>query len=117
MADKSLIEQAAVLNINPATGRLRRTFGENKFSMPHGITVDYDGNVWITDVGLHQVFKFDKKGEQLAVFGEEFKPGRDDKHFCKPTDVAVRHTGEVFISDGYCNARLVRVAPKGAQSP
>jgi hypothetical protein len=37
------------------------SWGANLFIMPHGLTVDKDNNVWVTDVGLHQVFKFQRK--------------------------------------------------------
>ena len=35
------------------------------------------------------------------VLGEKFKPGNDEGHFCKPTDVAVASTGEFFVGDGF----------------
>ena len=38
-----------------------KTFFALRFYMPHGLTVDSHGKVWITDVGLHQVLKFDLK--------------------------------------------------------
>lgn len=41
-------------------------------------------------------------------------PGNDDKHFCKPTDVAVSSkTGEIFVADGYCNSRIMKFDAKG----
>ncbi len=71
--------------------------------MPHGLTVDDGGNVWLTDVALHQVFKF-PPGETRPsmVLGEAFTSGEDTQHFCKPTDVAVESkTGNFFVADGY----------------
>lgn len=55
--------------------------------MPHGISVDPQGNVWLTDVALHQAFRFKKNNFDQAdlVLGEKFVPGSDDSHFCKPT--------------------------------
>lgn len=41
------------------------------------------------------------------TLGEAFTKGDDDFHFCKPTDVAVREDGLFFVSDGYCNARII----------
>ncbi|OON16526.1 NHL repeat protein, partial [Opisthorchis viverrini] len=81
-------------------GVLRETSLPNTFYMPHGLTVDPEGNIWVTDVGLHQVFKFSPDKTQLMVLGEKFKPGNDSGHFCKPTHVAVASTGDFFVSDG-----------------
>ncbi|KAF4107891.1 hypothetical protein G5714_010650 [Onychostoma macrolepis] len=86
------------------------------FYMPHGITTDKDDNYWVTDVALHQVFKLssDGKDRQLLVLGEAFEPGSDKKHFCQPTDVAVDPvTGNVYVSDGYCNSRILKFSPEG----
>jgi peptidylamidoglycolate lyase len=43
----------------------------------------------------------------------EFEPGSDAGHFCQPTSVAVASTGDVFIADGYCNARIMRFTSVG----
>lgn len=77
--------------------------------MPHGITVDQQGNTWVTDVALHQVLRFSKDNHDSPdlILGEAFVPGNDPNHFCKPTDVAVSSQGFVYISDGYCNSRIV----------
>lgn len=70
--------------------------------MPHGIHMDKKGNLWITDVGMHQVFRFDAgmKVKPSLVLGEFLKPGKDDKHFCKPSDVAALDNGDFFVTDG-----------------
>lgn len=98
-----------ILNVDPATGALIRAFGEDLFSMPHGITVDFEGNLWVTDVGRHQVIKLSRQGKVLLELGTKFEPGSDDAHFCKPTGVAVQSDGVAYVSDGYCNARVVRM--------
>ena len=81
--------------------------------MPHGITIDYENNIWVTDVALHQVMKF-KKGNNtpLMVLGKAFLPGKIDK-FCKPTAVAVLPNGDFFVADGYCNARIIKYSKNG----
>ena len=84
--------------------------------MPHGLTVDFEGNIWLTDVGLHQVFKFNfhESEEPALILGVEFNNGNDENHFCKPTDVAVSSlNGDVFVSDGYCNQRVVQFDKNG----
>ena len=75
--------------------------------------MDSQGNLWLTDVAMHQVFKY-ADGEIKMTLGEAFVPGHDEKHFCKPTDVAVSNDGSaIFVADGYCNSRLVKFDSKG----
>ena len=78
------------------------------FVMPHGLTVDQDDNVWLTDVGLHQVFKFSPDGRLLLKLGEAGTPGADASHFNRPTDVAVLKDGSFVVSDGYKNTRVAK---------
>ena len=61
--------------IDGATGKLLDSWGANLFIMPHGLTVDHEGNLWLTDVGLHQVFKFTPEGKLLLTLGERAVPG------------------------------------------
>ncbi|RNA28303.1 peptidylglycine alpha-amidating monooxygenase [Brachionus plicatilis] len=92
------------------------SWGANRFYMPHGLTIDFDNNIWVTDVALHQVMKFNPRNleEPELVLGVEFKPGNAENQFCKPTDVSVSETsGHVFISDGYCNHRVVEFDKSG----
>lgn len=110
------IQQSTIVLVDPVKGRVLRASGRNMFYMPHGITTDKDDNYWVTDVALHQVYKLsgDGKDQQLIVLGEAFKPGSDNSHFCQPTDVAVDPvTGNVYVSDGYCNSRILKFSPKG----
>ncbi|KAH9579291.1 hypothetical protein MS3_00009491 [Schistosoma haematobium] len=96
-------------------GEIKRTYFPFKFFLPHGLTIDPDGNFWITDIALHQVFKFSSNlsSEPLLTLGERFKPGSSENQFCKPTDVVVSSNGQVFISDGYCNNRIVKFNENG----
>jgi hypothetical protein len=45
--------------------------------------------------------------------GEFMVPGNDDKHMCKPADVAVLKNGDFFVADGYCNSRIVKFSKTG----
>lgn len=96
-----------------STGRFLRSWGAGVFVMPHGLTVDHDDNVWVSDVGLHQVFKFSADGRLLLRLGEARTPGADASHFNLPTDVAVLKDGSFFVSDGYENTRVVKFAADG----
>lgn len=115
-------------------GKKLSEWGKNMFYLPHGLTIDSNRNYWVTDVAMHQVFKFDKHQidqylEKMKtkrknhsneitlvpslVLGVAFEPGNDDKSFCKPTAVAVAKNGDFFVSDGYCNSRIIKFNSKG----
>ncbi|KAM6036309.1 peptidyl-glycine alpha-amidating monooxygenase isoform 3-T3 [Theristicus caerulescens] len=109
------IEQNTILVLNPSNAKLHRSMGKSLFYLPHGLSIDKNGNYWVTDVALHQVFKLgaDDK-EPLLVLGEALQPGSDKNHFCQPTDVAVDPiTGSIYVSDGYCNSRIIQFSPNG----
>ncbi|XP_069631822.1 peptidyl-glycine alpha-amidating monooxygenase isoform X7 [Haliaeetus albicilla] len=109
------IEQNTILVLNPSNAKLLHSMGRSLFYLPHGLSIDKNGNYWVTDVALHQVFKLgahDK--EPLLILGVALQPGSDRNHFCQPTDVAVDPiTGSIYISDGYCNSRVIQFTPKG----
>ncbi|XP_014321990.1 peptidyl-glycine alpha-amidating monooxygenase isoform X1 [Myotis lucifugus] len=110
------IEEDTILVIDPNTAAVLQSSGKNLFYLPHGLSVDKDGNYWVTDVALHQVFKLDpnSKAGPLLILGRSMQPGSDQNHFCQPTDVAVDpDTGAVYVSDGYCNSRIVQFSPSG----
>uniref|UniRef100_A0A665WWU8 Peptidylglycine alpha-amidating monooxygenase n=1 Tax=Echeneis naucrates TaxID=173247 RepID=A0A665WWU8_ECHNA len=110
------IQQSTILIVDTAKGNILQASGRNMFYLPHGITTDKENNYWVTDVALHQVLKVSSDGRDtiLLALGEAFTPGSDSKHFCQPTDVAVDpKSGEIFVSDGYCNTRILRFSPKG----
>jgi peptidylamidoglycolate lyase len=81
--------------------------------MPHGLTVDAEGNVWLTDLALQQVFKFTHDGTPLLTLGERAVAGSDSAHFNRPTDVAVAADGSFYVSDGYRNSRVLRFSKEG----
>ncbi|XP_062869686.1 peptidyl-glycine alpha-amidating monooxygenase B isoform X3 [Trichomycterus rosablanca] len=110
------IQQSTILVVDPVKGNVIKASGRNMFYLPHGITTDKDNNYWVTDVALHQVFKLSSDGKEkpLLALGEAFVPGSDRNHFCQPTDVAVDpDTGMIYVSDGYCNARILKFSPEG----
>lgn len=102
-----------VVFLDAATGQRLRSWGGNFFIQPHGLHVDTDGNIWTTDIVRHQVFKFDPTGKLLLTLGEEGTPGGDRTHFNQPTDVAVGPAGNIYVTDGYGNRRIVKFDPAG----
>ena len=90
------------------TGELLASFGAGLFVTPHGIHVDSDGNVWVTDfVGNeagtkgHQVIKFSPEGEVLMRLGQAGVPGSGPGQLNQPNDVITAPNGNIFVADGH----------------
>jgi streptogramin lyase len=106
-----------------ADGRVVRSFGAGLFAVPHGIHVDRDGNVWVTDDAQgavagkgHQVLKFAPDGTLLMRLGKPGVAGTRDGEFNRPSDVVVAPNGDVFVADGHgadSNARIVKFSKDG----
>ena len=107
------IASPTVLVVEAETGEVLEQWGAETFVMPHGLTIDDQDNIWVTDVGLHQVFKFDTTGNLLMTLGEAGVPGEDETHFNMPTDVAIAPDDSFFISDGYGNSRIAKFSGAG----
>lgn len=112
--DKPLSEHA-VLHLSPDTGRLVQATAQNRFYVPYGLSIDGTGNYWLTDIALHQVIKFSSTSfdKPALTLGERFVPGVDSKHFCQPTDVVVDKLGDIYVTDGLCNNRIMKFSPRG----
>merc|ERR1712241_1070397 len=101
------IQVDTILTLDANKGKVISSFGKDMFYMPHGLNIDKEGNIWVTDVGLHRVMKFPAGATKPSlVLGEKFQPGSGPGQFCKPTSTQVSSTGIVFIADGYCNSRV-----------
>jgi peptidylamidoglycolate lyase len=87
----ALLTEPAVLEVDADSGKLLASWGANMFLVPHGITVDAAQNIWLTDVGLQQVFKFSHDGTRLLTLGEPRVGGWDATHSTsRPTSPFVR---------------------------
>ena len=109
----SFISGKTVMEVDNTTGQLLNSWRDHFFIMPHGLTVDRDDNIWVTDVGLHQVFKFTHEGKLLLTLGEARIAGNDTRHFNMPTGVAIAKDGSIYVSDGYGNSRIVHFSATG----
>jgi DNA-binding beta-propeller fold protein YncE len=108
-------------------GRLLRSWGEGIFNTPHGIHIGPDDMVYAIDAGDSTVRKFSPAGELLLTLGEKDRHSdtgiaEDGDHrtiargappFHWPTNAAVGPNDELFVSDGYGNARVHRFAEDG----
>jgi streptogramin lyase len=121
-----------------ASGTLVKSFGEGMLIFPHGIYVDRDGNLWVTDgqdnaprpegqrggaslsgplpgatIG-HQVFKFSPDGRLLMTLGKAggaAEPG----YFYQPNDILVAPNGDIFVAEGHggANSRILKFSKDG----
>ncbi len=108
------IENNTILTIDNETGEVLKSWGADIFLMPHGLEVDQENNIWVTDTGLQQILKFNSDGELLMTLGEANVLGNDSSHFSLPTDVAVAPDGSFYVSDGYGNSRVVKFSKDGS---
>jgi len=96
-----------------SNGKFVRSWGDDLISKPHGLRIDGDDNVWVTDIGHHMVFKFSPQGKLLLALGQTDKPGLGNDQFNQPTDIAFGPKGEIYITDGYGNSRVMKFAANG----
>ena len=104
-----------------ANGLLVASFGAGMFVYPHGVHVDRQGNVWVTDgrgeQGKgHQVVKFSPTGKVLMTLGKAGVAGNGPDTFNMPSDVLVAPNGSIFVADGHggdSNARIVKFDKDG----
>jgi DNA-binding beta-propeller fold protein YncE len=92
-------------------GKFLQAWPDIKIVSSHGIRVDADGNVWLVDVKGHIIFKCSPEGRVLMTLGNrQGTPGNNDSRdsFNEPTSVAFDREGNVYVSDGYVNARVVK---------
>jgi sugar lactone lactonase YvrE len=94
-------------------GKFLKSWGENEFKSPHGLYIDYNDNLYCTDTNSHSVKKFSTDGRLLQMWGNLDKPGENGAPFNRPTNVALAPSDELYVSDGYVNARVHRYSSKG----
>ncbi len=99
---------APIFKFDRHTGAVLANFGAGVMVTPHGIHVDSEGNVWVTDFATNaaetkgqQVHKFSPTGELLLSLGTPGKTGNDSAHFNQPNDVVIGPDGSIYVSDGH----------------
>ena len=96
-----------------ASGNFLRAWGDDLIEAAHGMRVDSADNVWVTDTGHHTVLKFSPTGKLLLALGTSDRAGTGNNQFNRPTDIAFSANGDVFITDGYGNSRVVKFDRNG----
>jgi len=101
------------IQVYEADGTFIRAWDMKDASGAHFIRVGPEGNIWTADIKDHVIRKYTPEGKLLLTIGELGRAGADEKHFDRPTDVAVLATGDIFVSDGYGNRRIVHFDKTG----
>jgi NHL repeat len=95
------------------------------FEMAHKVRVDKNDNIWTVDEGTNMVIEFNPEGRVVMVLGRRPEAsdgvpattggaGPNEKYlFARPTDVTWDTQGDIFVSDGYVNHRVVKYSPDG----
>jgi DNA-binding beta-propeller fold protein YncE len=128
-----------IVKLDRQTGKLLASFGAGQFIFPHGMHVDRDGNIWVTDGRAandmelakfpdakgrgHTVTKFSPEGKVLLQLGKPGVGARGTDTFLEPNDVVTTPSGDIFVSDGHSgqnpnappdtNARIVKFTKDG----
>ncbi|MEQ1828022.1 MAG: peptidyl-alpha-hydroxyglycine alpha-amidating lyase family protein [Pirellula sp.] len=95
------------IQVYSADGKLVNQWGKDHFLTPHQLVFGSDGHVWIADAHAHAVYKYTRAGERLLTIGIPGEPGDDDRHLKMPTDMVEGLKGEIIVSDGYRNNRVI----------
>lgn len=96
-------------------GSFLRSWGEEIFHRPHGLSIGHDEAVYCTDDGDHTVRKCTAEGAILMEIGVPGQPSSfmSGRPFNRCTHTALAPDGEIYVSDGYGNACVHRFSPDG----
>lgn len=111
-----LVRTAPYFRVFSRDGRFVKTFGDDGlFQSAHSVTVDAQGFLWVTDSAAHVVHKFNPEGKLLMTLGKKGVAGDNSSRdlFNQPNHVAIAPNGDIYVSDGYVNARVVHFSGAG----
>lgn len=111
------VRSAPYFRVHNREGELLRSWGEaGLFRNAHSVTYDSRGFLWATDAARHVVYKYDLEGKLLQTLGKLDEAGDNDSQdlFNQPNYVTVAANGDLYISDGYVNSRIVHLRADGS---
>src|SRR4029453_11460021 len=111
-----LVRTAPYFRVLARDGTFVKAFGnEGLFESAHSVTIDPQGNLWVPDSAAHTVQKFPHDGRPLMSLGKKGVAGDNTSRdlFNQPNHVAVAPNGDIYVSDGYVNARVVQFSKDG----
>jgi streptogramin lyase len=110
------VRAAPYFRVFTTEGKFVRAWGDDGlFKQAHSAYFDRDGNLWATDSNDHVVYKFSPEGKVLMTLGKRGVAGDNGSRdtFNRPNAVAFGANGDVFVSDGYVNSRIVEFSRDG----
>ena len=111
-----LVRTAPYFRVLTRDGAWVKAFGDDGlFDSAHSVTIDAQGALWVTDSAAHVVHKFNTDGRMLMTLGKKGVAGDTMSRdlFNQPNHVAVAPNGDIYVSDGYVNARVVQFTKDG----
>ena len=111
-----MVRTAPYFRVFTREGAFVRAWGETpEYRNAHSIIFDSAGNMWATDAGNHVVYKYNPAGEIVMTLGRFGEAGDNasTELFNQPNHVAIAANGDIFVSDGYGNARIVQFDATG----
>jgi len=111
-----LVRTAPYFRVFTRDGTFVKAFGdEGLFESAHSVTIDAQGFLWVTDSAAHVVHKFSPEGRVLMTLGKKGVTGDNTSRdsFNQPNHVAIAPNGDIYVSDGYVNARVVQFSKDG----
>ncbi len=111
-----MVRAAPYFRVFTREGQPVKTWGDaGLFKQAHSVHVASDGSLWATDPDDHVVHKFSPDGKLLMTLGKKGVPGDDTSHdaFNRPNAVGFGPNGEIYVSDGYVNSRIVQFTSDG----
>ena len=111
-----LVRKAPYFRVFTSDGKFVKSWGdEGLFNEAHSVQFDRDGFIWATDPNDHVVHKFNSDGKLIMTLGKKGVPGDNASHdtFNRPNAVTIAANGDIYVSDGYINSRVVQFSKEG----
>jgi streptogramin lyase len=111
-----LVRTAPYFRLFTRDGKFVKAFGDDGlFQSAHSVTIDSQGFLWVTDSAAHVVHKFSPDGRLLMTLGRKGVAGDNTSRdlFNQPNHVAIAPNGDIYVSDGYQNSRVVHFSSAG----
>ena len=112
----ALVRSAPYFRVFTTAGKFVRAWGEpGQFDHAHSVHISPDGAIWATDPNIHLIYKFSPEGKLLMTLGKKGVAGDNMSRdaFNRPAGLAIAANGDIFVADGYGNARVVQLDKNG----